>query len=168
MTAGASALPALLRFSEADLRANRQGRLSEAQAARLHQARRRASLLAALLFCALVIVASLLLYSGQARGKPLLSMTGSLLIVVNALLSGFAGRSWMRTGSDLRAGAVEALAGDVERVLRRGPAGDRYLLRINGDSLAVSRDVFLGFQHAAPYRIYRSSHSRQLLSAEPA
>ena len=74
----------------------------------------------------------------------------------------------MRVGGDLRSGQVEALVGDVERVLRRGRATDSFLLRINGAELAVTKDVFRGFRHEAPYRIYRTSHSRLLLSAEPA
>ena len=74
----------------------------------------------------------------------------------------------MRVGGDLRSGQVEALVGDVERVLRRGRANDSFLLRINGAELTVSKDVFMGFRHEASYRIYRTGYSRVLLSAEPA
>lgn len=167
MTVSTTALQTALRFSPADLQANRQGKLSQRQAARMLALRRRNSALAAPLFLLLVCAATALLYGGQVGGNRLLSGTGFGLIVLNALLSGFVGRSWMRIGSDLRAGAVEVLAGDVERVLRRGRAGDNYLLRIDGASLFVSREVFRGFEHEAPYHIYRTSHARVLLSAEP-
>ncbi len=166
MTSRESALRTALRYTEADLQANRQGRLSEMQAQRLQDTRRRNSALAALLFFALVIAASLFLYGGQLAANPLLSAIGSLLILVNALLSGFAGRSWMRIGGDLRSGVVEALAGDVQRVVRRGRAGDTFVIRLDGANLAVSREIFFGFEHEAPYRVYRSGRSGVLLAAE--
>ena len=166
MTATPDALQSALRFSEADLKTNRQGKLSATQIERIKGTRRRNSILAALFFVFLVIAATLLIYLGGQGNNPILSGAGILLILLNAILSGILGRSWMRIGSDLRAGAVEVLAGDLERVLRRGRSGDNYLLRIDGTELTVTRDIFLGFQHEAPYRIYRTSHSRVLLSAE--
>jgi len=98
----------------------------------------------------------------------ILSAAGGLLTVVNAVMTGSLGRSYMRTASDLRSGGIEVLAGEVERVLRRGRQRDNYLLRIDGVSLYVNRDIFLVFRHEAPYRIYRTRLSRLLLSAEPA
>ncbi|MCY4147737.1 MAG: hypothetical protein OXE95_08615 [Chloroflexi bacterium] len=166
MTEAASALMAALQFTGSDLAANQQGRLSLAQAARIQQARRRQLLLAALLFFSFVLGATILLFAGQRAGNAILTVAGGALIVMNALLVGLVGRGSMRVGSDLRANSVEALAGEVERVLRRGPQGDRYLLRINGDDLRVTRDVFQGFRHERLYRIYRTKGSRLLLSAE--
>ncbi len=166
MTANSGALMAALRFGEADLQANRQGQLSPAQAARLKKMRQRQSLLAAALFAFFVIGATILLYAGQRGNNLILSGAGALLILVNAILVGRMGRAWMRISGDLRLGAVQALAGDVQRVLRRGRQGDSYLLRIACQCLPVNKQVFLGFQHNAPYRIYRSRHAGLLLSAE--
>ena len=166
MTEAASNLMTALQFTDSDLAANRQGRLSPAQSARIQRARRRQLLLAAMLFCFFVIGATVLLFAGQRAGNPILSGTGGALIVMNALLVGLVGRGSMRIGSDLRTDSVEVLAGEVERVLRRGRQGDSYLLRINGDDLRVSKEIFLEFRHECPYRIYRTNGSHMLLSAE--
>ena len=157
---------AALQFTGSDLAANRQGRLSPAQVARIQHMRRRQLLLAGALFIFFVIGATSLLFVGQREGNPILTGAGGALIIMNALLVGLVGRGSMRIGSDLRANSVEALAGEVERVLRRGRQGDSYLLRINGDDLRVNKEVFLGFAHERPYRIYRTRGSRRLLSAE--
>ncbi len=161
-----SALMTAMRFSESDLQANRMGALSSAQMERMNHTRRRQSTLAALLFIALVIAATSLIFSGQRHQNQILALAGIVLIILNAILVGIMGRAFMRLGSDLRAGNIEALAGEVERVLRRGRQRDNYLLRIDGNSLYVTRDVFLSIQHEAPYRIYRTTHARLLLSAE--
>ena len=161
-----SALMTAMRFGESDLRANRLGALSSAQMERMITTRRRQSALAALLFIALVVAATSLIFSGQRNQNQILALAGACLIILNAILVGIMGRAFIRLGSDLRAGNIEVLAGEVERVVRRGRQGDNYLIRVDGNSLYVSRDIFLSFQHEAPYRIYRTAHARLLLSAE--
>ena len=161
-----SALMRTMRFSEADLQANRLGELSRAQVERMKRSQRRQYAIAAMLFFTLVILATGLIYAGQRSQNQILDLAGVALIGVNSILLGVMGRAFMRLGSDLRAGSIEVLAGDVERVLRRGRQGDNYLIRIGGSSLHVPREVFLSFRHEAPYRIYRSAHARLLLSAE--
>ena len=165
MTSGA--LMAAMNFTKADLQANRQGHLSQAQADRLKRMRRRHVLMAAVLFLALALAATALIFLGQQNRNVILSAAGGLLTVINAVLMGGMGRSYMRIDSDLRGGGgVETLAGEVERTLRRGRRHDYYLLRVDGASLAVTQDIFLAFQHKAPYRIYRTRLSGALLSAE--
>jgi len=168
MTADTTDLPAALGFTAADLDANRMGKLSHGQIEHLKNVRRRKTLAAAALFAALVLAATILVYFGQVNRSLILLGAGAALTLVNAVGIGRAGRAYMKVGGDLRSGQVEALVGDVERVLRRGRAIDSFLLRINGAELNVTKDVFLGFRHEAPYRIYRTSYSRHLLSAEPA
>ena len=163
----ASALPAALRFSTEDLEANRQGLLSPAQISRMISVRQRKMVIAAALFIVLVLAATVLVYIGQLNRSAILFGAGAALTGINAIHVGRAGRDYMSVGGDLRRGRVEVLAGDVERVLRRGRASDSYLLRINGAELPVTKEVFVGFRHEAPYRIYRASASRNLLSAEP-
>ena len=166
MMADAGALPAALRFTAADLEANRQGLLSSAQIERMIRIRRRDVLVAAAIFLALVFAATVLFYLGQLNRNMILYGAGVLLIVFNAVVVGKAGQACMRVGGDLSRGHVDALAGNVERVLRRGRASDSYLLRINGAELSVTKDVFIAFRHMAPHRIYRASVSGVLLSAE--
>ena len=159
---------AAMGFTEADLRANRNGELSAAQMQRMNNLRRRHSLIAAAFFLALVIAATALIYAGQINDNRVPILMGITLILLNAVLVGMMARSYMRLDSDLRAGGVEVLSGEVQRVLRRGASGgDHYLLRLDGAELDVKRAVFLGFQHESPYRIYRSRHAGLLLSAEP-
>ena len=155
-----------LDFSDADLEANRRGALGPGQAARLRASRQRQLAVGSLLFASLVIAATIFMYLGQASGKAHLGWAGALLILINAVIVGLIARGYMRIGGDLRPGNVAVLAGEVERVLRRGRHADNYLIRIDGASLVVSKDVFLGFRHEAPYRVYRAVHSGALLSAE--
>lgn len=162
-----SVLMSALDFNEADLEANRRGALSPGQVARLRATRQRQSAAGLLLFVILVIAATLFMYLGQASGKAVLGWAGALLILLNAVIVGVIARGYMRVGGDLRPGSVAVLAGEVERVLRRGRQADNYLIRIDGASLVVSKDVFLGFRHEASYRVYRAAHSGALLSAEP-
>jgi len=168
MTADTKALPAALGFTSADLEANRQGKLSQAQIERMKYMRQRNTLIAAALFFGLALGTAILFYIGQLNRSVILFGAGAMLTFINAIMVGRAGRAYMRVGGDLRAGQVEVLVGEVERVLRRGRANDSYLLRINGAELYVSKDVFIGFRHKVPYRIYRTGISRVLLSAEPA
>ena len=167
MTPDAAALMAAMNFTPADLKANRQGRLSPAQVERIKAMRRRHALMAAVLFLTLALAATALIFLGQQNRNFILSAAGGSLTMVNALMMGGLGRSCMRAGGDLRAGGVETLAGEVERVLRRGRRHDNYLLRIDGLSLDVTQAIFLGFKHETRYRIYRTRLSGLLLSAEP-
>ena len=167
MTTDASALPVALRFSAVDLEANRQGLLGPTQVRHMAEVRKRNALIAAALFIGLVLGSTIIFYTAQLNRSAILFGVGAALTVVNAIMVGRAGRAYMSIGGDLRSGSVEILAGDVERVLRRGRASDSYLLRINGAELKVTREVFVGFRHQAPYRIYRASVTRALLSAEP-
>ncbi len=168
MTADTTDLPAALGFTATDLDANRMGQLSRSQVERLKNARRRKTLVAAGLFAALVLGATILVYIGQVKGSLILVGAGAMLTLINAAGVGRAGRAYMRLGGDLRSGQVEALVGEVERVLRRGRASDSYLLRIDGAELNVTKEIFIGFRHKAAYRIYRAGISRVLLSAERA
>ncbi|MCY3833788.1 MAG: hypothetical protein OXG85_12280 [Chloroflexi bacterium] len=168
MTEDLGALRAALGFTAGDLQANRQGLLSRAQAARLKRSRLRNTLLATGIFSLLALAATALIYLGQLNRNMILTSAGAGLVLLNAIVIGGAGRAYIGVSQDLRANRAEALTGAVERVLRRGRAGDSYLLRVGGVELNVNRDIFVVFEHKAAYHIYRTSFSRQLLSAEPA
>ena len=168
MTVDSHDLPSALGFTASDLEANRRGALNHAQKERMKRIRRRNTLIAAAMFVALALGATVLFYLGQLNRSLILFGAGAILTMVNAFTVVRAGRAYVRIGYDLRAGKVEILTGEVERVLRRGRAIDSYMLRINGVELIVSKDVFVGFRHMAPYRLYRAGVSRILLSAESA
>ncbi len=168
MTASAEGLRAALNFTESDLRANRQGQLAIEQVKRLRRDQRRSGLIGALVFSALVFASTALIFAGQTENNAIMLLAGLGLILVNALMIGHIGRGIMRMNSDLRSNGVETLAGNVERVLRRGRQRDSYLLKVADQTLYVTKDIFLQFDHLKPYRIYRTGLTRVLLSAEPA
>ncbi len=168
MTAAADGLGAALNFTEQDLRANRRGGLSFEQAKRMRRAQARSALMGALVFLALVFVSTALIFGGQTDKNSIMLLAGLGLILVNALLVGYMARDFMRLDRDLRSHGVEALAGNVERVLRRGRQRDSYLLKIADQRLYVTKDIFLQFNHQSAYRVYRTRLTRILLSAERA
>lgn len=167
MRPSAGGLQPVLKFTDKDLQANRRGELTAEQVKRMRRDQGRTALLAALVFVALVLAATVLIFAGQTQNNSIMIMAGLGLTLINALMVGFVSREIMRSVYDLRSDGVEALAGDVERVLRRGFQRDSYLLKIADQTLHVTKDVFLRFEHMRPYRIYRTRHTRIVLSAEP-
>jgi len=162
-----TALMEVLNFTADDLTANRAGNLSSAQADRLKRNRQRTTLIGVVAFFVIVVIATIFLYFGQQNQSTILSIVGALLTVVNAIMIGMIARAHLRTNADLREGGVKVLEGELERVVRRGRQQDNYVLRIDGISLYVTKEVFIQFRHEIPYRIYRSRWSGVVLSAEP-
>jgi hypothetical protein len=162
-----STLMDIMGFTKVDLEANQQGNLSSAQADKLKRSRQRNTIIGAVLFFVFVIVATVMIFLGQQNENSILSLVGAVLAMINAIMIGMIGRSYMRTSVDLRDGNVEMLEGELERIVRPGRQQDSYLLRIDDASLYVTKDVFIQFRHEATYRLYRSRISGVLLSAEP-
>jgi len=159
-------LKTLLNFTNEDLKDNRQGKLSAEQADRIKSIRQRNVIIGAVVFSVLVIVATVFIFLGQQNQNTILSFVGGILTVVNAVLMGMMGRSYMRTSADLRDGGVQILEGKLERIVKRGRRGDNYMIRIDEASLYVTQEIFLQLQHKKPYRVYRTRLSGMLLSAE--
>lgn len=157
----------VMKFTMIDLQANREGNLSDQQADQLLAKRRRNTLIGAGLFILFVFLATLLIFLGQINENVILSGVGGLLTVLNAVMLGMVGRSYLRVNADLRDGSVEMLEGELERVVRPGRQRDNYLFRIDGVSFYVTKDIFVQFRHEASYRFYRTRYSGVLLSAEP-
>lgn len=166
MTAPADELKTVLNFTETDLRANRFGTLSATQIAKLNADKRRIALIALVLFVTFVVISTLLIFIGQNTQNATALVAGFVLILTNALTIGILGRELMRLDSDQRTSAVEALSGQVERVIKRGRRGDRYLLRIEDQDVYVTRETLDCFVQGARYRLYRTQRSHLLLSAE--
>jgi len=166
MSEHTSKLMTALNFDRDDLVANRQGNLSKAQADRLKGIQRRNIMIGVAVFFVLVIISTTLIFFGQQNESTILSGIGGLLTVINAVMIGVIGRSFMRTNADLRDGGVEMLDGKLERVVRRGRRGDNYLIRVGDASIYVTQDIFLSLQHEKQYRLYRTRLSGVLLSAE--
>lgn len=162
-----TALMEVLNFTSDDLKANQQGNLSPSQADRLKRNRLRTTFIGVAAFFVIVVIATIFLYFGQVNQSTILSIIGALLTVINAIMIGMIARAHLQTNADLREGGVEILEGELERVVRRGQQQDNYLLRIDGASLYVTKEIFTQFRHETSYRIYRSRWSGVILSAEP-
>lgn len=169
MTQSPSAdLMTALGFSEDDLLANREDRLSAAQEAQLRRGWRRTLLIGIGLLIAGIFGATLLLFLGQQNQSPVLTVMGLAVTVLNALVVGLGAQHAMRYNADVNSGKVERLSGPITHTVRvySGRAA-AYVLKIDGQELNVAKPIFHAFVENGRYTLYRSAGSRTLLSAEP-
>jgi len=169
---------AALKFDEAELRANREGRLSVRQRNRVFARRRRlifALLLLTLLIGALAASVILGLLPGATPQGIVLALgaealTAGLAFLVWSLWQGFRAR--------LAPGMVQSVRGVVTSYVLRERRTDRlggrlgartgYYLRVADMEFAVSAAVPAAFEDGAAYRLYYVERPFALLSAEPA
>ncbi|MDX2162115.1 MAG: hypothetical protein SF162_12375 [bacterium] len=153
-------------FTDADLYANRDRRLSDGQRARLTRAWNRLAGFGAVAFIAVVLIASWLFFqAGREENGLILSILGGSLTVVNALIVARLAQSRIRLNQDLR-GAVTATHGTVTHTVKVYNRAATYLIEIDGERLLVPKAVFFAFEERAPYVLYRSAATRVLLAAE--
>lgn len=155
-------------FTEADLSANREGKLSQAQCEQLQKRKTRILLIGFGTFLILTLVATLFLFMGSRPNQSgILSIIGIGLTICNALMVGIFFRGWLRLNADSNTNTVIAIQGEVERVLK--PLNRRvmnYMIRIQNIEVYVNKDVFIAFAPQGEYTIYRTPYSGILLSAE--
>lgn len=164
---GVDDLMPLFRFSMADLEMNRAGHLSHNQRERLQTLQTRSIMVGGVGFLGFAFIATLLIFVGQQNQSVILSFVGVLLTVCNAIFTGMVARYWLRLSADLRAGTVEMISGELERILRPNRQGNNYIVRVAGKNFPVNKEQFKAFRHEAPYRLYCAVHSGILFSAEP-
>jgi len=160
-------LASVLGFSREDLDANRAGRLSPAQAAKLRRTRT-GDIIRGLV--------SAVVSAGMVTLWPLLNgSTTTLLFWALVLLfpAAFALVSLWSAGQrsrDLQSGTVAIAGGPLQRhaedlgSTRRTPT---YTLNAGGVKLNVPLEVYGAFADDGHYALYHTPHSRTLLSAEP-
>src|SRR3954467_13776069 len=102
-----------LNFSGDDLTANRAGRLSEAQIARLTRSWRRTLWIVIGLVVLFVLIATTLLFLAQQHDSPILTVIGIIVTIINATIVGLGAQSYLRTSSDIRGGRVVTINGVV-------------------------------------------------------
>ncbi len=167
-----------LKFDEAELRANREGRLGVRQRNRVF-ARRRWLIFALLLLTLLIglLAASVILglLPGATAEGIVLALGAEVLTVGLAFL---AWSLWQRFRARLAPGLVLSVSGPVTcYVLRErqtdalaGAPGTRtgYYLRVAEQEFAVSEAVLAAFEDGAAYTFYYVARPFTLLSAEPA
>jgi hypothetical protein len=159
-------LPETLGFTPEDLAANRDGRLSEAQKARLTRNWRRTLWIVIGLVIVCGLGATILLFVGQQQGSAILSFVGILVTFVNAAIVGLGAQSYLRTSRDIREGRVAELSGVVSHTIRVSGRVATYILKLDGQPLVVSKPVFFAVEDGKPYRFYRAPASKTLLSGE--
>jgi hypothetical protein len=162
-----SELAAAIGFQRDELDANRTGRLSTPQAARLRKSRNHHVLLA--------VVSGLAAY-GFLQLHPFFgtSTTGQifwgLLMLFPVLLFGASTLAAVQRTRDLRGVGVRALSGRLERSTEGGGSTRRqptYFLQVDGEKIHVPLAVYGAFTDGGHYTLYVAPHSRVLLSAEP-
>lgn len=157
----------LLDFNDDDLNANRDGQLSARQLERLRGRRRASVTVAASIVLIAALAAAVFIFLGQVNGSLVLTIIGVGITLVAAAITGIFARHWMRLTTDIDSAAAQILTGDLERVLKPVSRGNAaYVLRIDGQDIATSKETFKAFKHNAPYRVYITKYSRVLLSAE--
>lgn len=156
-------------FDEADLAANREGRLSEKQAERLLKARRNTVQGMVGIMVLLTVILLPLAVLGQAQtGSPQVS------IVIGLVWLGLMGlflaiiRSGQAVQVDVRRGQVEAVRGAVQcYTSSKGESGMQYNLRVGDLTFnRVERDAYIAFKHLDAYIIYYTPQSKQIVAAE--
>lgn len=166
--ADATTLQQALRFTDADLSANRSGILHDSQQHTLKMRKNRLMLIGILVFLGLTFIATLFIFLGSnPANSGILTLIGIGLTICNALIVGIIFRGWLKLNSDISAKRVDKIHGKLERVLK--PVNRRivtYIIRIQDTETVVSKEVFIAFTHDAPYILYRTPYTGTLLSAE--
>lgn len=160
-------LMAPMQFAQEDIEANRGGTLGPNQRIRLENLQRQTILIGVLSFMGIGIVASVFLYFGQIKDSTILVFIGAMLTIINAILIGFLGRHWMQLSGDIRNDEVVTISGMLERVLQPDGKMNNFILRVEGETFHVNKDLFKLFRHEVEYRLYYAPYSRVLLAAEP-
>lgn len=163
----ASDLMPLMGFTSQDLRANEAGELGATQRQRLARLRQRAIGIGGAVFCVFVLIATVFLYLGQANDSGILTALGILLTLLNAVALGMFARHWMRLNADLNDNRVQAVRGELERIVKPSGQLSNYILRLEGNDFEVTKEVFKLFRHEVTYTFYCAPRSGVLLAARP-
>jgi hypothetical protein len=169
-------LARVLAFTPEDIHANRHGRLSAAQAARLRGQRTRSLWIALAVVLGMALVATTLLYGGRHAGagdtpSPILTVLGIAVMLLNAVIVAIFAQHWRRqtralalATSDDAVRRVQGTPTLTVRVIAKRAA--LYLVQIGETELSVAREVFEAFRAKQTYTIYLMNYTGALLSAE--
>ncbi len=156
-----------LNFSDDDLAANRQGRLSEAQKKRLLRGWRRTLWIVITLVILFGLIATIMIFLGQRNSSPILTVIGVIVTIINATIVGLAAQSYLRTSSDVGAGKIATIDGVVTHTIRVSGRAATYVLKLDAQEIVVPKPVFFAIEDRKSYRFYRAPASKTLLAAEP-
>ncbi len=155
-----------LDFTPADLDANRAGRLSDLQAARIRQGAARTRLITVSAVIGLTLAATLAIFLGQQNDSALSTFAGITLAVINAAVVAIGAWHYLRLARDFNNGQVLTLTGAVTRTVRLNGRAVSYVLGVGDQRLVVTKDAFNAFEEGRAYRVYLSASARRVLAAE--
>jgi uncharacterized protein (UPF0333 family) len=176
------ALQAALDFTDDDLVANRAGRLSPAQQARMTKTQGRgqiANIVFGIVFVVMLVVIAIIVLPPALAPQPEHSsaIPPGIIILVVVVVVGIIGLSFLRTRRKLRGvtGAVLSTEGEAKGSIRAGGNVDQgdvmtmYRIKVGSVTFAVSRsDQVTAFRDGARYRAYYVQGTLPILiSAEP-
>jgi hypothetical protein len=147
------ALADALNFTVADLEANRHGILTHHQRAYLESRRLKAIEPWALFLVGLLALGLVL------RLQPILLVFGVCCLITGVVAA------WTRSDADLT-GRVRVTSGKLTAVAGRNVFSPRYHIRIGVEPFGVSASVKRAFDPARRYRVYYTSGTHTILSAE--
>ncbi|MEL6268457.1 MAG: hypothetical protein AAFV33_16330 [Chloroflexota bacterium] len=157
-----------LRFTEDDLAANRDGHLSDRQRDYIRTDSQKNMLLGIAIVAVLVVSTAALLFVGIQNGNRILQGLGVVLLFCNTGASLIFGLNRVRSSYDLRTNEVTVIEGEAQHVVRQFGRAQAGSVRI-GDivEVATSPEAFKAFEPGQTYRLYRSLHTKRILSVEP-
>lgn len=157
-----------LHFTQADLDANRDGCLTERQAARLRRKRnlRRLAIAGVVAFVFLINLPGLFVIFGSDDYSPpadILIFTGLIMGCIGILAVLYTRSGLRAIAADLQEKTVEAVQGQI----KLEPFGEgSIMLRVLDRVFSVSDRTGFAFKNGDPYCLYYAPHSKTLLSAE--
>jgi hypothetical protein len=154
-------LQVALGFDDEDIEANRDGRLSNRQRARLadHEFR----WIGIAILASLVIVWSILNASGRidvAIGQ------GGIPWLIAAAITGYAWYKGKQYYDYLHAQEIGAVQGRVQLNMQSSKNSTALTVGIQDLQFSVKQQAFLAFKNGDPYAIYYAPRSKTILSAE--
>ena len=161
-----SALNEALGFSDADLAANRAGRLTEAQIARLRRNWRRTLWITVGIVVIGGLAATTFLFLGQRNNSAILTLLGIIITVINATTVGLGAQSYLRLSRDVTSAEISAISGVVSHTIRVSGRVATYVLKVADQELVVPKPVFFAVEDGKAYHLYRAPNTKTLLSGE--
>ena len=156
-----------LGFTDADLAANRDGRLTDAQIARLRRNWRRTLWITIGIVVIGGLAATIFLFIGQRNDSAILTLLGIIITVINAATVGLGAQSYLRLSRDVNAARVSAISGVVSHTIRVSGRVATYVLKLDEQEIVVPKPVFFAVEDGKAYRLYRAPNTKTLLSGEP-
>jgi hypothetical protein len=155
----------VLNFDEADLEANRIGRLSRDQLEDF--SRRWRTMLIAIVFLTifspLMFVLTIIVYVNDSNSRD---FNGFLFVAIASAFGCLLIASrYKKTNADLNSGKVLFVEGRISFNVGSG-RGQSFSVQIQNQIFRVNKEIFLAFKNGDPYVIYYAPNSGTILSVE--